>query len=164
MNHQSSSISNNSKDPIVLQVCIDISDIVRVAGFANAQTMLDSILRSLIPIQQNESKPSKKTKIVKNRPAFAVYLYNDELHSYEYVSLMAKRILGINQEESWALATQVSASGNGGKIIFFRGSRKECRNKRNQIATFGTDKDADKVTGKVGGSMRATVSRKAVTE
>lgn len=138
-------------------VVIDIADIIRTRGIKGALTILRAVLNP-------SSKTTKKRKTTKSKgsktaPSFVVYLFNDNLHSDKYVTRMAKE-LGRNLPESFAM--EVHRSGPGGKVVFFRGTRKECRIVRNRIASFGTDAEADQHLGKVGGSMKATVSRTAV--
>lgn len=139
-------------------VIIDIADIIRTRGIKGALTILRAVLNP-------SSKATKKRKTTKKNggskiaPSFVVYLFNDSIHSDKYVTRMAKE-LGRNLPESFAM--EVHNSGNGGKVVFFRGTRKECRIVRNRIASFGTDAEADRHLGKVGGSMKATVSRTAV--
>ena len=109
------------------------------------------------PAVEGPPTPSKRRKKQpanakpKQQPPYAVVLFNDEEHSFQYVIETLMKVFGYPQEKSHSLTLQVH---NDGKGIVWSGSREVAELKRDQIRSAGPDYYAAK---KVEFPLKATV-------
>jgi ATP-dependent Clp protease adaptor protein ClpS len=85
------------------------------------------------PKQRNKNKNKDKTE---KEPRFHVILWNDDVHSYEYVIIMLHTIFGYPVEKGFQLAREVDTRG---RAIVFTSSLEQAELKRDQILGFGPD-------------------------
>jgi ATP-dependent Clp protease adaptor protein ClpS len=95
-------------------------------GFATADTGIAVIDRPKI---RRKEKPKKE-------PRFHVILWNDDVHTYEYVILMLQNLFGYPIEKGFMLAKEVDTMG---KAIIFTSSLEQAELKRDQILAYGPD-------------------------
>ena len=79
--------------------------------------------------QKKKDKPKKE-------PRFHVILWNDDVHTYEYVIIMLYTIFGYPAEKGFQLAREVDTRG---KAIIFTSSLEQAELKRDQVLGFGPD-------------------------
>ena len=79
--------------------------------------------------QPSEAKPKKQ-------PPYAVVLFNDDEHSFQYVVETLMKVFGYPLEKSYSLTLQVH---NEGKGTVWSGSREVAELKRDQIRSAGPD-------------------------
>jgi len=102
-------------------------------------------------------KPEQRQKVQpadakpRQQPPYAVVLFNDEEHTFQYVVETLMKVFGYPQEKSFALTLQVH---NDGKGIVWSGSLEVADLKRDQICSAGPDFYAAK---KVEFPLKATV-------
>jgi ATP-dependent Clp protease adaptor protein ClpS len=72
----------------------------------------------------------------KPQPPYAVVLFNDDEHSFEYVVGTLMKVFGYSQEKSFTLTLQVHCDGKG---IVWSGSREVAELKGDQIRAAGPD-------------------------
>jgi len=78
---------------------------------------------------QRKNKPKKE-------PRFHVILWNDDVHTYEYVIIMLHTLFGYSVEKGFQLAREVDTRG---RAVIFTSSLEEAELKRDQILGFGPD-------------------------
>ena len=78
----------------------------------------------------------KKKDRPKKEPRFHVILWNDDVHTYEYVIIMLYTVFGYPVEKGFQLAREVDTRG---KAIVFTSSLEQAELKRDQILGFGPD-------------------------
>lgn len=86
------------------------------------------------PIQRRKKRRSEATP--KRQPPYAVVLFNDDEHSFQYVIETLMKVFGYPLERSYSLTVQVH---NEGKGIVWSGSREVAELKRDQIRSAGPD-------------------------
>lgn len=86
------------------------------------------------PKQRRKKRRSDATP--KRQPPYAVVLFNDDEHSFQYVIETLMKVFGYPLERSYSLTVQVH---NEGKGIVWSGSREVAELKRDQIRSAGPD-------------------------
>jgi len=84
-------------------------------------------------------RPSDRRKTrekPKKEPRFHVILWNDDVHTYEYVIIMLHTIFGYPVEKGFQLAREVDTRG---RAVVFTSSLEQAELKRDQILGFGPD-------------------------
>jgi ATP-dependent Clp protease adaptor protein ClpS len=82
-----------------------------------------------------KDRREKKNK-PKKEPRFHVILWNDDVHTYEYVIIMLHAIFGYPVEKGFQLAREVDTRG---RAVVFTSSLEQAELKRDQILGFGPD-------------------------
>ena len=72
----------------------------------------------------------------KPQPPYAVVLFNDKEHTFQYVVETLMKVFGYPQEKSYGLTLQIH---NEGKGIVWSGTRELAELKRDQIRSAGPD-------------------------
>ena len=72
----------------------------------------------------------------KTQKKFKVVLFNDEEHTYDYVVEMLTKVCELKKEDAFKCAVEVDLSG---RTIVYNGSKDACKNKRDQINSYGPD-------------------------
>ena len=96
---------------------------------------------------KNKNKPKKD-------PRFHVILWNDDVHTYEYVIIMLHTVFGYPVEKGFQLAREVDTHG---RAIVFTSSLEQAELKRDQILGFGPDP----LLAESSGSIIATLEKVA---
>ena len=78
----------------------------------------------------------KKKEKPKKEPRFHVILWNDDVHTFEYVIVMLHTIFGYPVEKGFQLAMEVHT---GGRAVIFTSSLEQAELKRDMILGFGPD-------------------------
>lgn len=81
------------------------------------------------PQRRRKNKPEKE-------PRYNVVLWNDDVHTFEYVALMLRTLFGYPLEQGFQLALEVDTRG---KAIVFTSSLGQAEIKKDQILAFGAD-------------------------
>lgn len=84
------------------------------------------------PKQRRKKHPGKP----KTQPPYAVVLFNDEEHTFEYVIETLMKVFGYPVEKCYTLALQIHNAGQG---IVWSGSREVAELKRDQLRSAGPD-------------------------
>jgi len=94
------------------------------------------------------AKPARKKQASaakpKKQPPFAVVVFNDNEHSFEYVVETFTKVFGYAKEKSYTLALQIHTEGRG---IVWSGAREVAELKRDQLRSSGPDFHAAKKVG-----------------
>lgn len=98
-----------------------------------------------VPTQRPRQPPPKK------QPPYAVVLFNDNDHSFQYVIETLMKVFRYDEEKSYSLTLQVHKEGKG---IVWSGSREVAELKCDQIRSAGPDFHAEK---KVHFPLKATI-------
>ena len=93
--------------------------------------------------QESRQKP-------KRQPRYSVVLWDDDVHSYEYVVLMMRQLFGLAFEAGFGIAKEVDASG---RVVCLTTTKEHAELKRDQIHSFGKDI----LIARCKGSMTATI-------
>jgi ATP-dependent Clp protease adaptor protein ClpS len=101
------------------------------------------------PKQRRKTQPADAKP--KQQPPYAVVLFNDEEHSFQYVIETLMKVFGYAAEKSYALTLQIH---NVGKGIVWSGTLELAELKRDQIRSAGPDFYAAK---KVEFPLRVTI-------
>jgi ATP-dependent Clp protease adaptor protein ClpS len=80
--------------------------------------------------RQAEDRPPKKL------PPYAVVVFNDEQHTFQYVVETFTKVFGYPLEKSYSLAVEIHNRGRG---IVWSGSKELAELKRDQIRSAGPD-------------------------
>ena len=94
--------------------------------------VVDTVI-AVRPKKRNKNKDKDKTK---KEPRFHVILWNDDVHSYQYVIVMLNFIFGYPFAKGYQLAREVDTRG---RAIVFTSSLEQAELKRDQILGFGPD-------------------------
>ncbi len=86
--------------------------------------------------QQRRKRHPADAVTPKQQPPYAVVLFNDEEHTFQYVVETLIKVFGYPQEKSWSLTLQIHNDGRG---IVWSGSREVAELKRDQIRSAGPD-------------------------
>ena len=78
----------------------------------------------------------KKKDKSKKEPRFHVILWNDDVHTYEYVIIMLHSVFGYPVEKGFQLAREVDTRG---RAIVFTSSLEQAELKKDLILGFGPD-------------------------
>ena len=89
----------------------------------------------------------------KQQPPYAVVLFNDEEHTFQYVVETLTKVFGYPEEKSFSLTLQIHNDGRG---IVWSGSREVAELKRDQIRSAGPDFYATKKVDFPLGDRRTT--------
>jgi ATP-dependent Clp protease adaptor protein ClpS len=84
---------------------------------------------------EDRHKKKKKDK-PKQEPRFHVILWNDDVHTYEYVIIMLHTVFGYPVEKGFQLAREVDTRG---RAVVFTSSLEQAELKRDMILGFGPD-------------------------
>ena len=104
-----------------------------------------------VPRSAERRKKQRAGAKPKKQPPYAVVVFNDEEHTFEYVIETLMKVFGYPQEKSYSLTLQIH---NEGKAIVWSGSREVAELKRDQIRSAGPDFYAGK---KVDFPLRVTI-------
>jgi ATP-dependent Clp protease adaptor protein ClpS len=85
-----------------------------------------------IPKQRQQERSSRP----KPQPPYAVILFNDDIHTFEFVTNTLTKVFGYPTEKSFSLALQIHVEGKG---IVWSGTRELAELKRDQIRSAGHD-------------------------
>ena len=94
------------------------------------------------PVVESPPKPNERRKKQpadvqpKQQPPYAVVLFNDEEHTFQYVIETLMKVFGYPLEKSFALTEQIHYQGKG---IVWSGVREVAELKRDQIRSAGPD-------------------------
>lgn len=100
--------------------------------------------------QVKTRKRKKQKPVARRQPRYHVILWDDDDHSYEYVTLMMRQLFGHSLEMGWKIARTVDTSG---RAICLTTTREHAELKRDQIHAFGPDALIERCQG----SMKATI-------
>ena len=81
-----------------------------------------------------KERPSKDKP--KRQPPYAVIVFNDDEHSFQYVVETFSKVFGYPREKSYSLALTIHNAGRG---IVWSGTRELAELKRDQIRSCGPD-------------------------
>jgi ATP-dependent Clp protease adaptor protein ClpS len=108
-----------------------------------------SATTSVRPSRRNKNKDKQKKE-----PRFHVILWNDDVHTYEYVIIMLHTVFGYPVEKGFQLAREVDTRG---RAIVFTSSLEQAELKRDKILGFGPDP----LLAESSGSIIATLEKVA---
>jgi len=86
------------------------------------------------PLERRRKQPAEAKP--KKQPPYAVVVFNDDQHSFQYVVETFMKVLGYPLEKSYALALQIHTEGRG---IVWSGAREVAELKRDQLRAVGPD-------------------------
>ena len=89
-----------------------------------------------VPRSERRRKKQRAGVKPKKQPPYAVIVFNDEEHTFEYVTETLMKVFGHPHGKSYALSLQIH---NAGKAIVWSGSREVAELKRDQICSAGPD-------------------------
>jgi len=92
------------------------------------------IPETLVDVRPKDHR--KKKDKPKKEPRFHVILWNDDVHTFEYVIIMLHTVFGYPVEKGFQLALEVHTRG---RAIVFTSSLEQAELKRDQILRFGPD-------------------------
>ncbi|MCL2744658.1 MAG: ATP-dependent Clp protease adaptor ClpS [Planctomycetaceae bacterium] len=101
------------------------------------------------PEVQVKPKNKKKRK-PKREPRFSVVLWNDDVHTFQYVIVMLQALFGYPPEKGMQLAQEVH---NTGRAVVFTSSLEKAELKRDQVLAFGEDPWAEENIGPLGATL-----------
>jgi ATP-dependent Clp protease adaptor protein ClpS len=133
-------------------LCLLPKFIVQVVYFAmSAQTLTfpDSDTATIVRPQRKY----KEQEQVEKEPRFSVILWNDDVHTFEYVIIMLQSLFGFSAEDGLRLAKEVHFTG---RAIVFTSSLTEAEIKRDQILAFGPDIFCEDSTGPLVATLEKT--------
>jgi ATP-dependent Clp protease adaptor protein ClpS len=88
------------------------------------------------PLPDLKKKQTPDKAKPKKQPPYAVVVFNDEQHTFEYVIETFSKVFGYPPEKSYQLAWQIHRDGRG---IVWSGTRELAELKRDQIHSCGPD-------------------------
>ena len=86
------------------------------------------------PKQRRKEQPADAKP--KKQPPYAVVVFNDEEHTFDYVIETLMKVFGYPLEKSYSLTLQIHTEG---KVIAWSGVREVAELKRDQIRSAGPD-------------------------
>jgi ATP-dependent Clp protease adaptor protein ClpS len=92
------------------------------------------------PAQRKQAAAAKPKK----QPPYAVVVFNDNEHSFEFVVETFSKVFGYAREKIFALVLQIHTDGRG---IVWSGTREVAELKRDQVRSSGPDFYAAKNVG-----------------
>jgi ATP-dependent Clp protease adaptor protein ClpS len=96
--------------------------------------------------RQEEAEEQETTQ----QPPFKVVLYDDDLHTFEYVIEMMRKVFGYPKARGLEIAMEVH---NSGRVVTFVGSKEPAEFYCDSIRAYGPDPRIPRSSG----SMSATV-------
>ncbi len=100
---------------------------------------------AVIVRRQSDRRPRTR-----RQPPYAVILWNDDDHTYQYVVGMMVDLFGMNQQSSFRIARTVDTQG---RAVCLTTTREHAELKRDQIQAYGRDFLIERCVG----SMTATI-------
>ena len=97
-------------------------------------TVLSNVSGTAVCVRPKNRR--KKQNETKNEPRFHVILWNDDVHTYEYVIIMLHTVFGYPIEKGFQLAREVDTRG---RAIVFTSSLEQAELKKDLILGFGPD-------------------------
>src|SRR4051812_44378620 len=91
------------------------------------------------PPPESEKQKRPKHPRPKPKPPYALILHNDDLHSFEYVIEVLRKVLGCTTERATQLAMEAHTQG---RTIIWSGPLEVAELKRDQIRGCGPDHHA----------------------
>jgi ATP-dependent Clp protease adaptor protein ClpS len=85
--------------------------------------------------KRRQHKASSKQKPEK-QPPYAVIVFNDDVHSFQYVLETFQKVFGYTTEKCYILTLQIHLAGRG---IVWSGPKEVAELKRDQICSSGPD-------------------------
>jgi ATP-dependent Clp protease adaptor protein ClpS len=100
--------------------------------------------------EKPERRPERRER-TRKEPNYHVIIWNDEEHSYEYVTRMLMTLFGYSEAKAYNITWEVDHAGKG---IAFTSHQELAELKRDQILAYGADPAMPSVSK---GSIRATI-------
>jgi ATP-dependent Clp protease adaptor protein ClpS len=88
------------------------------------------------PIPERRQREESGEQEPKKQPPYAVVVFNDEEHTFQYVVETFQKVFGYPPEKGFTLAMQIHLAGKG---IVWSGSQEVAELKRDQIRSAGPD-------------------------
>ena len=89
-----------------------------------------------LPTPKERRKEESAGAQPKKQPPYAVIVFNDEEHTFEYVIDTLMKVFGYPLEKSYSLTLQIHTEG---KVIAWSGVREVAELKRDQVRSAGPD-------------------------
>jgi len=99
------------------------------------------------PLRRRKPRDERRPK---HQPRYHVILWNDDDHTYDYVTTMMQQLFGYPRERGRQIAKEVDTQG---RAVVLTTTREHAELKRDQIHAFGKDGQIDGCQG----SMWATI-------
>lgn len=87
---------------------------------------------------KKEKKESNKTK---KQPPYSVIIFNDDDHTFQYVTLALQKVFGYDLYKAMSFTIEIHEKG---KALVWSGSREVAELKKEQIESIGPDLFAEK--------------------
>ena len=115
--------------------------------------MTDNLAAAVDSPPKSKQRPRKQPADAtpKKQPPYAVVVFNDDVHTFEYAIETFTKVFGYPHEKSLALALQIHTAGRG---IVWSGALEVPELKRDQLRSAGPDFYAAE---KVHGPLHATI-------
>ena len=98
--------------------------------------MANPLDETIVVDTQPAAKPVPKDADPKRQPPYHVIIWNDEVHTYEYVVELLMKIFGYSLEKAFQITRDVDIKGRG---IAFTTHKELAELKRDQILSCGPD-------------------------
>ncbi len=95
----------------------------------------------VVTTSRPEKRKARAPATPKRMPNYAVIVWNDDDHTYQYVIEMLQKICGHSVEQAYVLADTVH---HNGRAVVWTGSREVAELKRDQMRGYGPDVYASK--------------------
>lgn len=97
----------------------------------------EPVLPSSEPNEAVQVRPKRRKKSKpKHEPRYHVILWNDDVHTFDYVIMMLQALFGYPREKGRQLANEIH---NRGRAVVYTSSLEKAEIKRDQILAFGPD-------------------------
>lgn len=92
------------------------------------------------PIVKTSKTPKSDNK-TKKQPPYSVIIYNDDFHTFQYVTMTIQKVFGYDLAKAFVLTADIH---NKGRALVWTGSKEVAELKKEQIESAGPDFYADK--------------------
>jgi len=97
---------------------------------------VETVAQSATGAASAARRQQERSSNPKPQPPYAVVVFNDNVHSFQYVVEVFSKVFGYPTEKSFTLALQIHVEGKG---IVWSGTRELAELKRDQIRGAGRD-------------------------
>ena len=107
-------------------------------------------METIAPPREKKKKREEKEERTLRIPKYHVVLFDDDVHTYDYVIEMLMKLFGHSEAKAFQMAQEVDRSG---RVIVDTTTKERAELKRDQIHAYGPDWRIEYFPG----SMSATI-------
>ena len=105
-----------------------------------------------VDVAEKQAPAKQKNDERRRQPRYSVILWDDDDHTYEYVMQMMTELFAMNDEQAFAIASEVDTTG---RSVCLTTTLEHAELKRDQIHAYGRDLMLERCTGAMWATLEA---------